>query len=146
MSTHFCDFIEIFFNFLLQIWVKCVIMQKKQKGKAMKEISERIKSAIKNSGLSHRELETKTGIPHSAIQRYAAGTTDRIPIGRLEKLAIALGTTAEFLLGWETKEKPLDIVDNECKEMLALYKSLSKIKKKQALDYLRYLSTSSNNQ
>ena len=72
----------------------------------MSEVSERIKSAIKASGLSHRELEYKTGIPHSAIQRYAAGTTDRIPISRLEKLAAALGTTAEYLLGWETKETP----------------------------------------
>ena len=72
----------------------------------MSEISKRITIAIKASGLSHRELESKTGIPHSAIQRYAAGTTDRIPISRLEKLAVALGTTAEYLLGWETKESP----------------------------------------
>ncbi len=69
----------------------------------MNEISERLKFAIKQSGLSHRELEIKTGIPHSAIQRYAAGTTDRIPIGRLETLAKALGTTAEHLLGWESQ-------------------------------------------
>ena len=72
----------------------------------MSEISNRIRSAIKASGLSHRELENKTGIPHSAIQRYAAGTTDRIPISRLEKLAAALGTTAEYLLGWEAKAPP----------------------------------------
>lgn len=70
----------------------------------MSEISERIKSAIKSSGLSHRELEKKTGIPHSAIQRYAAGTTDNIPINRLEKLASALDTTAEYLIGWKTKD------------------------------------------
>lgn len=66
----------------------------------MSEISERIKSSIKASGLSHRDLENKTGIPHSAIQRYAAGTTDRIPISRLGKLASALGVTPAYLMGW----------------------------------------------
>ena len=57
---------------------------------------------INNKGLSYRELEVITGIPHSAIQRYASGTTDKIPISRLKLLASALGTTAEYLLGWET--------------------------------------------
>jgi len=111
----------------------------------MSEISERIKAAIKASGLSHRELENKTGIPHSAIQRYAAGTTDRIPISRLEKLAAALGTTAEYLLGWETKEDPTTKIVGGDVEILKLVMSLSVEKKKQALDYLRYLATSSNN-
>ena len=67
----------------------------------MSELSERLKKAIKDSGLSQRELEIKTGIPHSAIQRYASGTTDRIPISRIKTLANALGTTAEYILGWD---------------------------------------------
>ncbi len=66
----------------------------------MSDLSNRLKAAIKASGLSQRELEGKTGIPHSAIQRYAAGTTDRIPISRIVVLAKALDTTAEDLLGW----------------------------------------------
>lgn len=112
----------------------------------MSDISERIKATIKASGLSHRELENKTGIPHSAIQRYAAGTTDRIPIGRLEKLAKALGTTAEYLLGWDENETPTAKIDSGDVEVLKLFTSLSVEKQKQALDYLRYLVASSNNQ
>ena len=110
----------------------------------MSEISERIKAAIKASGLSHRELENKTGIPHSAIQRYAAGTTDRIPISRLEKLASALGTTAEYLLGWETKENPSTEMA-EGGEILKAFNSLSPEKQKQFRDYLRFLLTSPEN-
>lgn len=68
----------------------------------MSELSTRLMTKINNKGLSYRELETITGIPHSAIQRYASGTTDKIPIARLKLLAAALDTTAEFLLGWTT--------------------------------------------
>ena len=107
----------------------------------MSEIANRIKSAIKKSRLSHRELETITGIPHSAIQRYAAGTTDRIPISRLVKLANALGTTAAYLLGWEEKETIK--TNNEDIKILELIMSLSVEKKKQALDYIQYLASSS---
>lgn len=78
----------------------------------MSELSERNKDAIKKSGLSQRELESKTGIPHSAIQRYASGDTDRVPIGRIEILARALCVSAEYLLGWEdstfTNIMPID--------------------------------------
>lgn len=112
----------------------------------MSEISERIKASIKKSGLSQRDLELKTGIPHSAIQRYASGTTERIPISRLEKLAIALGTTAEYFLGWDTKENTTIKIDSGDLEILKLFKSLSVEKQNQALDYLRYLATSSDKQ
>lgn len=66
----------------------------------MEAISIQLNKLIKESGLSLRELQELTGIPHSAIQRYATGTTNNIPIGRLEKLARALGTNAASILGW----------------------------------------------
>ncbi len=84
----------------------------------MREISCRLKKAIQSSGFSHRELESITGIPHSAIQRYASGATERMPIDRLELLAKALNTTAEYLIGWDGKEdtqntRPLVRLDTE---------------------------------
>ena len=66
----------------------------------MEAISIQLNKLIKESGLSLRELQELTGIPHSAIQRYATGTTNNIPIGRLEKLARVLGTNAASILGW----------------------------------------------
>ena len=74
----------------------------------MNEVSKRLQARIISKGLSYRDLEAATGIPRSAIQRYASGTTDKIPIGRLKLLASALGTTAENLLGWET-ERPATV-------------------------------------
>ena len=66
----------------------------------MDEIAARIMELIEKTGLSYRELEEKTRIPKSAIQRYAVGETRKIPIDRLEALANALGTSTAYLMGW----------------------------------------------
>ena len=68
----------------------------------MNDISARLFEAIKKSKYSYGELAKLTGMPKSAIQRYATGSTDKIPIDRLQALAAVLGTTAEQILGWET--------------------------------------------
>lgn len=72
----------------------------------MNKITERIRQAIERTGKSYRDLEIETGIPHSAIQRYATGATLHIPIDRIKKLGHALGTTAEYLTGWEAEGRP----------------------------------------
>lgn len=66
----------------------------------MEAISIQLNRLIKESGMSYRELQVLTGIPHSAIHRYSTGTTNNIPISRLDKLARVLGTSAAHLLGW----------------------------------------------
>ena len=91
----------------------------------MSKLSERLKNAIKDSGLSQRELEIKTGIPHSAIQRYASGYTDRIPIGRLELLAEALGVSAEYILGWDEETPTNQKDDGRIQEFVELFGQLS---------------------
>ena len=66
----------------------------------MNELSARLQEAIRASGMSQRELEAKTGISHAAIQRYASGSTDRIPIRRIEKSAEDLNVPVAYILGW----------------------------------------------
>ena len=63
--------------------------------------SERIFAAMTERGLSYGELSRLTGIPKSALQRYATGETANIPIDRIEKIAEATGVAAEYLLGWD---------------------------------------------
>lgn len=91
----------------------------------MSTISNKLKDAIKSSGLSQRELALKTGIPHSAIQRYASGTTERIPIGRIKVLAGALGTTAEHLLGWDEETSDTNTDDGRLSEFTELFQMLT---------------------
>lgn len=67
----------------------------------MSDISNRILEIILAKDISYGELSAKTGIPKSALQRYATGQTEKIPIDRLEKIASAIGTTTAYLMGWE---------------------------------------------
>jgi len=67
----------------------------------MTEVSKRLLELIGRRGMSYSELAAKTGIPKSALQRYATGETAKIPLNRMEAMAEALKTTPAYLLGWE---------------------------------------------
>ncbi|MBR4291374.1 MAG: helix-turn-helix transcriptional regulator [Oscillospiraceae bacterium] len=67
----------------------------------MSELSNRILNLIMQKDLSYGELSHLTGIPKSALQRYATGETEKIPFDRLELIAKALGTSSAFLTGRE---------------------------------------------
>ncbi len=72
--------------------------------------SERIKSLIEQSGLSYQELEKTTGVKKSSLQRYASGTTAKIPLDVIEKLSKTFNVSQEYLMGWKDakKENPPD--------------------------------------
>ena len=65
----------------------------------MSELSNRILNLIQTQEISYAELSRLTGIPKSALQRYATGETEKIPVDRLELIATALHTTSSALLG-----------------------------------------------
>lgn len=70
----------------------------------MSEISTRLKDLIDRKRLSYRELAELTKIPKAALQRYATGATEKIPLPRIEALAKVLGTTSAYLIGWSDQE------------------------------------------
>ena len=53
----------------------------------MSETSEKLYALIQSRGLSYGALAELTGIPKSAVQRYATGETAKIPLERIEALA-----------------------------------------------------------
>lgn len=67
----------------------------------MSELSNRILNLIRIQEISYAELSRLTGIPKSALQRYATGETEKIPVDRLELIANALNTSSAALLGRE---------------------------------------------
>lgn len=67
----------------------------------MNDIAQRILNIMSEKKISYGELSKATGVPKSALQRYATGETDKIPIDRLELIAAALGVNTEYLVGWE---------------------------------------------
>ena len=83
----------------------------------MSERSQRILALITEADLSYGQLAKLTGIPKSALQRYATGETDKIPIDRLVLIAKALQVSPAYLLGWDEnrrvyqrQDKPTDTV------------------------------------
>lgn len=82
----------------------------------MNERSKRIHEAVVNAKLSYVELGRLTGISKSALQRYASGQTQKIPIDVIEKIAAATGVTARYLMGWDDDEfenvSSEDIIDD----------------------------------
>lgn len=72
----------------------------------MSALSARIKKAIEHAGLSYSELSALTGIPKSALQRYATGETDKIPAKYIESIAHATRVSPIYLMGWERPAVP----------------------------------------
>lgn len=87
------------------------------------DTSERIKEAIQKSGLTLIELQDRTGIPKSAIQRYATGSTEKLPIDRVKAIAKATGFSPAYLMGWEesknTKKRKI-IIDKMIEKHMRL--------------------------
>ena len=66
----------------------------------MENVSEALLALINEKDVSYGELSKRTGIPKSAIQRYATGQTDKIPVDRLEKIVNALAGSVLDVMGW----------------------------------------------
>lgn len=81
----------------------------------MSELSNRILNLILSRELSYADLSQLTGIPKSALQRYATGETEKIPADRLEPIAKALNTTAAALLRQESRNPAAAISDDDIK-------------------------------
>lgn len=66
--------------------------------------SDRIKSEMLRNSLTLLEIEQRTGIKKSSMQRYASGETGKIPLSVIEKLASLFGVSGAYLMGWDKNE------------------------------------------
>ena len=101
------------------------------------EIIKRLKECIEKSGLSYEQLEKKTGISRSSLQRYANGITSKIPIDAIQAIAEALGVKAEYILGWD--DTPPTTEDTIVKLLKAQY-HLNEQDVKFVMDYIKLSS------
>ena len=72
----------------------------------MSELSALILSLMAEKKMSYGALAAATGIPKSALQRYATGES-KIPAERLAVIASALGSSIDRLMG---EKKKADII------------------------------------
>ncbi len=69
------------------------------------EIGKRIKTKRLEANLTLKDVGLKVGLSEGNIQRYEAGKIKGIDVHLLTKIATAINTTPEYLMGWE-KSKP----------------------------------------
>ena len=98
----------------------------------MGAIAERIMQAMKTTGTTYVDLAKRTGVSKSALQRYATGETEKIPLDRVEMIASALNVSPEYLLGWTdnvggSKEYPASSIFRQFKYVTDEIKYLSDI-------------------
>ena len=96
-------------------------------------IGQRIKQRRKELKMSADDLGKRLGKDRSTIYRYENGDIENLPIDILEPIAAALGTTPQYLMGWEKVQKKNDILSdiilklNEDAEFLEIVEKISKL-------------------
>lgn len=66
--------------------------------------ADRIRAEMQRNSLTLIEIEQRTGIKKSSMQRYVSGETGKIPMSAIEKLAKVFGVSGEYLMGWDDKK------------------------------------------
>ncbi len=88
-------------------------------------IGERIKLRRLELGMTLEDIGDALSVNRSTVKRYEDGNTKRIPPKTIEKIAVLLNTTPEFLMGWDT---PSDTVRLQLGgEMLVLAREMQKL-------------------
>ena len=100
--------------------------------------SERIRQLVEESNMSYVDLEKLTGIKKSSLQRYASGTTTKIPLDVIEKLSKAFNVSQAYIMGWDEKESPREPELTEGEKMLLdLFRQVHEDQQKLVLQMIR---------
>ena len=101
--------------------------------------SDRIKNEMLRNSLTLVEIEQRTGIKKSSMQRYASGETGKIPMSAIKKLADLFGVSGEYLMGWdEEKNTPTEPQLSEGEKILLdLFRKVPESDQQMVLNMIR---------
>lgn len=102
-------------------------------------MAQRIKALRQEKGLTLEQVADVVGVGKSTVRKWETGMIANMKRDKIASLAKALGTTPEYLMGWdEKKDSPseLDLTEGE-KLMLELFRQIPKDRQPEALDLLR---------
>lgn len=80
---------------------------------------ERIKELRKEKGITAEDLAKDLGVSPATIYRYEKGDIEKVPVDVLKGIAVSLGTTPEYLMGWADRKEL-----SEDDELMALREQL----------------------
>ena len=99
-------------------------------------IGQRIKMRREELGIGQRELAEKLGYKNnSTLSGIESGKVD-LTQSRIVAIAKALDVTPGWLMGWEENKTT---TPSDMDEMAALWSAANEDKRKQALQYLRFI-------
>lgn len=107
---------------------------------------ERIRARRKELGISGDTLAEAIGVSRSTMFRYENGYIEKMPINNLVPIARVLRTTVGYLMGWEDEASTTENDDGREDEAMRCFESLSEARQAEALNYLRYLASSEDNE
>lgn len=67
--------------------------------------AKRLSISMQCRGISYGKLSKMTGIPKSALHRYATSETMKIPTDRIRRIADALNVSPVWLAAWNDENK-----------------------------------------
>ena len=108
-------------------------------------IGDRIKSRRKHLGMSAEDLAKRIGKDRSTVFRYEKGDIENLPLDILEPIAKALGTTPQYLMGWEEVQKKNDTLADIVLELrrdedfLSIVEAIYKMDKEKRSSLLAFL-------
>ncbi len=107
-------------------------------------LGRRVRDLREKLGMNQKELANASQITQATISRIESEEVHQLKSEALKRLAKALKTTVDYLIGKTDKMTPSDIVDSDpqAKAIFRGYEKLSKEGKKQLADFLRYLQGS----
>lgn len=112
-------------------------------------VGDRIKQTRIERGMTQQQLSDAVGVSKQAIFKYETNIVTNIPTDRVNAIAKCLGVKPAYLMGWEIPEQKEKAAPSEedslNAEIIKLFMGLTADQKKEALNYLRYLSTKSEN-
>ena len=110
--------------------------------------SDRIKNEMLRNSITLVEIEKRTGIKKSSMQRYVSGETGKIPLSAIEKLADLFGVSGAYLMGWDEETTEKNISPNELaltegeKLLIELFRQIPEDQQRVFLDMGRVFANS----
>lgn len=108
-----------------------------------KALCRRIQLLIDENHSSYGKVAEMTGIPKSAIHRYATGITQKIPMDRVEAIADAFQVSAAYLMGWSDNPKAQKVppeLDGKIARVVEIMQDLTDEELDKVLDYVQLLT------
>ena len=118
----------------------------------MENMGDRIKRLRSENNMTLEELGNKVGVGKSTVRKWENGIIANMRRDKIAKLAVALGVTPAYLMGWEsTADISMERVPNkaesvqsssvsaQCKEIIEVCNQLSPHNQRKVLAYSKNL-------